>query len=274
MSSLLGERRKEIELVERFPHQSRDPDTYTYMHRTKGIRYNYLQQGQEYLLKWTLHETANDGAYHIGMERTVMHCQFLKYFDNRLYTRFLEYLNFRDKKQLEKEFEDLFEKGILVAVQPLEMSGEGLDIFIHDRIDYVTDALSPFYHISRDRLLGPHLGLFCVITLRNCYPKTDMLQDYVLYSFLRAAGCVSFRNEFPSNQRHYIWSQRITQLYVWVDLHQVEIRPTLSTYRLINAKQKAIENAAAKFFKQNQRFCHLPQAIKELILSYLVEPFP
>ena len=274
MSLTLCEKIKELELVRQWPHQSRDPDTSS-IHRSKGNCYNHLQRGQEYLLKWTLRETVNDGAYHVGVvERTVMQCRFVKYFDNRLYTRFLEYLNFRDKKHVETVFAELFENRILDAVQPLEMSGEGLDIFIHDRIDFVMDALSPFYYVSRDRPLGPHLGLFCVTTLRSCYPMTDLLQDYVLSSFLRAFGTVSITNEIPHNHRKYICHQPITQLYLWVDLHQVEIRPTLSTYRFLCAHQKAIENAAAKFFRTNYRFRHLPKAIQELIMSYLVIPFP
>ncbi len=54
----------------------------------KGNRYNHLQQGQEYLLKWKL---AKDGQDYNGMSMVVLQCQFVKYFDNRQYSRFLEY---------------------------------------------------------------------------------------------------------------------------------------------------------------------------------------
>jgi hypothetical protein len=56
----------------------------------KGNRYNHLQQGQHYLLKWKMQNNEQDFN---GVNRVVLQCEFMKYFDNRQYSRFLEYIH-------------------------------------------------------------------------------------------------------------------------------------------------------------------------------------
>lgn len=249
----------------------------------KGDRYNHLQHGQEYLLKWTSQGMTERQQQQLSM--IVLQGQFVRYFDNRQYSRFLEYIHHTNKETIWPVFADLFEHRILETATPSptlpeedyaeeEEETTEPDIIIHESIDYIMDPLSPFYHIHKSRILGHHLGLFRVTNIRTFHSiRSSPPPEYEVCSFVRSFGCVTYMPlSAATTQKRIEENRNLPEGHFWVDLHQVEIRPTISTFRFLFAQRKAIEKAATTFYLQKYILRKLPPEIKQLILSFLLLP--